>query len=76
MAENLHQLELTLSSELMNLSYGPRVQHRYDPVMYASTPHRCYLDMFCRSSKPLLLLGMNPGPWGMAQTGVSAQQIS
>ncbi|KAA0194921.1 hypothetical protein HAZT_HAZT005351 [Hyalella azteca] len=55
----------------MRLSYGDKVQYTYDPIQYASVPHCNYLHMFC-SPKPasLMLLGMNPGPWGMAQTGV------
>lgn len=45
------------------------VTHVYNPLDYAWEPHRGYIERFARRPRALLL-GMNPGPWGMAQTGV------
>ena len=42
----------------------------YDPSVYAKCPHDNYLQRFAKGQKRVLLLGMNPGPWGMAQIGV------
>ena len=42
----------------------------YDPLVYARAPHEAYLDRYGRAPREVLLLGMNPGPFGMAQTGV------
>ena len=42
----------------------------YNPLEYAREPHRDYLRRFGRGRPETLLVGMNPGPWGMAQTGV------
>ncbi len=42
----------------------------YNPLDYARAPHEKYLKEYGRGSKEVLLLGMNPGPFGMAQTGV------
>jgi single-strand selective monofunctional uracil DNA glycosylase len=46
------------------------VTHVYNPLVYARAPHEAYLERWGRGPKPVLLLGMNPGPFGMAQTGV------
>jgi len=42
----------------------------YNPLEYAARSHAAYLRRFASGRKDVLLLGMNPGPWGMAQTGV------
>lgn len=44
--------------------------HVYNPLHYAWTPHEQYVTRFARPHARILMLGMNPGPWGMAQTGV------
>jgi single-strand selective monofunctional uracil DNA glycosylase len=49
---------------------GGAVSHVYNPLDYAWEPHRRYLECYGAGHPEVLLLGMNPGPWGMAQTGV------
>ena len=44
--------------------------HVYNPLTYAWAAHREYLERYSARRGRVLLLGMNPGPWGMAQTGV------
>lgn len=44
--------------------------HVYNPLRYAWSAQREYLERFGNQRGRVLLLGMNPGPWGMAQTGV------
>jgi single-strand selective monofunctional uracil DNA glycosylase len=44
--------------------------------MYARQPHEEYLARYAASRKRLVLLGMNPGPWGMAQTGVPFGEVA
>lgn len=44
--------------------------HVYNPLLYAWPAHREYLERYGVARGRVLLLGMNPGPWGMAQTGV------
>jgi len=51
------------------------VSHVYNPLEYAREPHREYLERYGRPPKEVLLVGMNPGPWGMAQTGVPFGEI-
>lgn len=44
--------------------------HVYNPLHYAWAAHRQYLQRYGTRPGRVLLLGMNPGPWGMAQTGI------
>jgi single-strand selective monofunctional uracil DNA glycosylase len=52
------------------LSFSAPVEYVYDPLDYAWEPHRQYLERYGRGRPEVLLVGMNPGPFGMAQTGV------
>ena len=47
----------------------------YNPLDYAWEPHRNYLHKFGFGPKRVVFLGMNPGPFGMAQTGVPFGEI-
>jgi single-strand selective monofunctional uracil DNA glycosylase len=66
----------TLAREVDALSFGPPVTHVYDPLRYASAPHREYLRRYAATKKRVVLLGMNPGPYGMAQTGVPFGEVT
>lgn len=59
-----------LSDAVSALSFGPPVTHVYNPLAYARAPHEEYLRRYGHGRGRVLLLGMNPGPYGMAQTGV------
>lgn len=52
------------------LSFGAPVAHVYRPLDYAWPMVEAYVSRFGRGPKEVLLLGMNPGPFGMAQTGI------
>jgi single-strand selective monofunctional uracil DNA glycosylase len=56
-------------------SFQPPVTHVYNPLEYAREAHLEYLARFMSSPKEVVLLGMNPGPWGMAQTGVPFGEV-
>ncbi len=58
------------------LVFSPPVTHVYNPLDYAWRAHALYLEKHAASPKKVVLLGMNPGPWGMAQTGVPFGEIS
>jgi len=64
-----------LSRQLGALRFGAPVTHVYDPLEYAWEPHRRYLERWARPGVEAVLLGMNPGPWGMAQTGVPFGEV-
>lgn len=71
LVKNYLSLENDLVSQLNNLNYGPDVEFIYSPLQYASELHKAFLNKFLNSKKKVLFLGINPGPWGMCQTGVS-----
>ncbi|TVR51915.1 MAG: single-strand selective monofunctional uracil-DNA glycosylase [Puniceicoccaceae bacterium] len=48
----------------------------YNPLQYAWESHRRYLSTYAGGSKRVVFLGMNPGPWGMAQTGVPFGEVA
>ncbi|HVY66170.1 MAG TPA: uracil-DNA glycosylase family protein [Gammaproteobacteria bacterium] len=52
------------------LEFAAPVACVYDPLDYAWEPHRTYLERYGRGHRAVLLVGMNPGPFGMVQTGV------
>lgn len=59
-----------LGRAVAGLQFAAPVTHVYNPLDYAWAPHRRYLEMMNPQGAKILFLGMNPGPWGMAQTGV------
>lgn len=64
-----------LSSSVDALPFRSPVTHVYNPLRYAWEAHRRYLERCQPSTTRVLFLGMNPGPWGMAQTGVPFGQV-
>jgi len=59
-----------LSARVSRLKFGPPVTHVYNPLEYARVSHERYLERYGAAPKEVVLVGMNPGPFGMAQTGV------
>ena len=59
-----------LVGNLAALRFAKPVTHVYNPLEYARKPFRQYVRKYGRGIKEVVLVGMNPGPWGMAQTGV------
>ena len=72
----LKKITDTLVQELSGLHFPRPVTMVYNPLEYARKPYDCYLDRYGRAPKEVVLLGMNPGPWGMAQTGVPFGEVS
>ena len=75
MSELLKKAAKELVQKLSGLTFSEPITHVYNPLDYAWEPHALYLDQFGKGSKKILFLGMNPGPWGMAQTGVPFGEI-
>lgn len=65
-----------LSRDVTRLNFGLPVTHVYNPLDYARRPHDIYVDRYADSRKRVVFLGMNPGPFGMAQTGVPFGEVS
>jgi single-strand selective monofunctional uracil DNA glycosylase len=69
-ATTLATLSRNLAETVDRLQFDPPVAFVYDPLVYARAPHEAYLERYGAGPKEALFLGMNPGPFGMAQTGV------
>lgn len=66
----------TLSRSLAKLDFPPPVEHVYDPLAYAWAPYEEYVTRFGDGRRRVVLLGMNPGPFGMVQTGVPFGEVA
>ena len=67
----LVRISRELCRAVAKLSFGDPVAYVYNPLEYAREPHERYLERYGeRAPREVLFLGMNPGPFGMAQTGV------
>ena len=75
MPNDLQPIVDTLAAAVDALSFSDPVTHVYNPLVYARRAHLEYLGRYASSPKEIVLLGMNPGPWGMAQTGVPFGEI-
>ena len=64
-----------MTKELDKLLFSEPVACVYNPLSYAKAPLCDYLGKFGEDHREILFLGMNPGPWGMAQTGVPFGEI-
>ena len=66
-----------LHRDVAGLHFGEPVTHVYDPLAYAWEMHEAYLRRAApRAPGGVVFLGMNPGPWGMAQTGVPFGEVA
>src|SRR5438270_7364781 len=65
-----------LSVAVGKLRFGSPITHVYNPLEYAWRAYEVYLRRYGNNPKRIIFLGMNPGPFGMAQTGVPFGQIA
>jgi single-strand selective monofunctional uracil DNA glycosylase len=73
---NLNRTTAALIGDLRPLRFEPPVTHVYNPLEYAGKSYRRYLKLYGGRPKEVILVGMNPGPWGMAQTGVPFGEVN
>lgn len=74
--KTLLNTEVQLAGRLMDIKYPENVKYVYNPLEYAINPHTKFVKKYASTGpKPILFLGMNPGPWGMAQTGASSKLL-
>jgi single-strand selective monofunctional uracil DNA glycosylase len=74
--EQLIAVTQRLSKAVDRLRFEPPVTHVYNPLAYAWGPHESYLRQYGEGENRAILLGMNPGPFGMAQVGVPFGEVS
>ena len=66
----------TLGEAVGRLAFAEPVAHVYNPLDYAWAAHEAYLRRYVEGAKRVLFLGMNPGPFGMVQTGVPFGEVA
>ena len=64
-----------LRDEVNGLTFEAPVDYIYNPLNYAWKAYEVYVKTYAPSRKKVVFLGMNPGPFGMAQTGVPFGEI-
>lgn len=69
-------LSRALSDAVDHLAFTEPTAYVYNPLSYARASNDLYLTRYGGGKKDVLLIGMNPGPFGMAQTGVPFGEIS
>ncbi len=72
----LERITDDLVQDLSRLRFGPPVTHVYDPLVYARRAWDRYCTRYGRGRREVLLLGMNPGPFGMGQVGVPFGEVN
>ena len=74
-AERLVRAAADLSASVERMAFSPPVKHVYNPLVYAWAAHQQYVRLYGNAPKRVLFLGMNPGPFGMAQTGIPFGEV-
>ena len=64
-----------LATEVDAMQFAEPTAYVYNPLRYAWHGHREYLSRYVKDGCEVVFLGMNPGPWGMAQTGVPFGEV-
>ncbi len=64
-----------LRRDVGKLEFADPVACVYNPLEYAWAAHEAYLRRFGSAQGRVVLVGMNPGPFGMAQTGVPFGEV-
>ncbi len=75
-AERLLRAAQALSRTVSQLSFSAPVSHVYNPLDYAWAPHQAYIERYAVSGVSAVFVGMNPGPFGMMQTGVPFGEVA
>jgi single-strand selective monofunctional uracil DNA glycosylase len=75
-ADRLLAAARELSASLASLRFPPPIACVYDPLQYAWAPYEAYVSRYGAGRKRVVLLGMNPGPFGMMQTGVPFGEVA
>lgn len=76
MKTDLVTLAARLRDRVEGLSFGPPVACTYNTLNHAWVTHEKYLRRYGAGPKRVVFLGMNPGPFGMAQTGVPFGEVA
>jgi single-strand selective monofunctional uracil DNA glycosylase len=75
-ADRVMAISRELSDAVDALRFEPPVHTVYNPLVHARRSNEAYIRGYARAGTEALLVGMNPGPWGMVQTGVPFGEVS
>lgn len=75
-ADRLIDLSRALCRDVDALSFAGKVAYVYNPIDYARATWEQYLARYGGRRGVAIMVGMNPGPWGMAQTGVPFGEVA
>jgi len=73
---SLIDITLELSRKVDALTFKSPVTHVYNPLSYAWQAHKLFIEKYGSGEGRYVLMGMNPGPWGMAQTGIPFGEVN
>ncbi|MEM9176944.1 MAG: uracil-DNA glycosylase family protein [Myxococcota bacterium] len=75
-ADRLLRATRRLCDAVTPMRFGDPVTHVYNPLVHAGRGHRRYVRRFGDGPRRVIFLGMNPGPYGMTQTGVPFGEVA
>ena len=75
-SERIITLGRESSRDLTEFTPSGLVHTVYNPLEYASAPWEEYIRRYGNTKKRVVFMGMNPGPWGMAQTGIPFGEVA
>ena len=75
LSKKLVEISRSLAKQVTQIQFLEPVACVYNPLLYAKEPWENYVKKYSRPRVPAILLGMNPGPFGMAQTGVPFGEV-
>ncbi|XP_045776673.1 single-strand selective monofunctional uracil DNA glycosylase [Maniola jurtina] len=76
LSDEFLELADEMNEALNEFNLPPAVKCVYNPSIYARYTFEMYARKYCNTKKKIMFFGMNPGPWGMSQTGVPFGEIS
>jgi single-strand selective monofunctional uracil DNA glycosylase len=75
-ADRLVDAARLLSSQVAGMRFAAPVTHVYNPLDYAWASHEAWLRRYGDGRRRVVFVGMNPGPFGMMQTGVPFGEVA
>jgi hypothetical protein len=63
------------NDQLNTVKFSSPVTYVYNPTVYANVTFKKFMLKYGNGPKKILFIGMNPGPYGMSQTGVSLDNL-
>ena len=69
-SRQLLDIEGNMSRQLQAIQFQLPITHIYNPLDYAAETHMHFVTSYANTIKKILFVGMNHGPFGMAQNGV------